>query len=249
MDESDVHEDKAAQAEALRRHLQHARTLREAASADPDGARDRLRLREWQAARLARCYADLLASERYGPAARFFLSDLYGPRDFSSRDAEVERILPMLVRMLPVSALHTLALALELDALTERLDSAMVDALRAAGRIGEINEIDEIDDEAYAAAYRDVGRRAERQRQIALIRDTGEALEKLAGKALLNTALRVMRGPAHLAGLGELHEFLENGFAAFRRMGDATDFLDRIEDRERRLLAKLFDGAAQPFSL
>lgn len=249
MDESDAHEDKAAQAEALHRHLRDAGTLRAAVNADPDGARDRLRLREWQAGRLARCYADLLASERYGPAARFFLSDLYGPRDFSSRDAEVERILPMLVRMLPVSALNTLALALELDALTERLDSAMVDALRAAGRIGEINGINQIDDDAYAAAYRSVGRRAERQRQIVLIRDTGEALEKLSGKALLNTALRVMRGPAHLAGLGELHEFLENGFAAFRHMGDATDFLDRIEDRERRLLAKLFDGAAHPFSL
>ena len=42
-----------------------------------------------------------------------------------------------------------------------------------------------------------------------------------------------MRGPAHLAGLGDLHAFLEHGFDAFRRMGDASIFLDYIETRER----------------
>lgn len=246
MDETSGHEEeKIALAAALRHHLQDAQTLRERANAEGDGAgaRDRLRLRDWQAARLARCYAELLASERYGRAAQFFLSDLYGPKDFSSRDEEVGRILPMLVRTLPVSALRTLALALELDALTEALDAAMVGELRAAGRIATIDEA------AYAAAYRRVGRRAERERQITLIRGTGEALEKLAGKALLSGVLRLMRRPAHLAGLGELQEFLENGFAAFRHMGDATDFLDCIETRERQLLARLFDGSASPFSL
>ncbi len=246
MDETFGHEEeKIALAAALRHHLQDAQTLRERANAEGDGAgaRDRLRLRDWQAARLARCYAELLASERYGRAAQFFLSDLYGPKDFSSRDEEVGRILPTLVRMLPASALRTLALALELDALTEALDAAMVGELRAAGRIATIDE------DAYAAAYRRVGRRAERERQITLIRGTGEALEKLAGKALLSGVLRLMRRPAHLAGLGELQEFLENGFAAFRHMGDATDFLDCIETRERQLLARLFDGSASPFSL
>lgn len=246
MDETSGHEEeKIALAAALHHHLQGAQTLRERANAEGDGAgaRDRLRLRDWQAARLARCYAELLASERYGRAAQFFLSDLYGPKDFSSRDEEVGRILPTLVRMLPASALRTLALALELDALTEALDAAMVGELRAAGRIATIDE------DAYAAAYRRVGRRAERERQITLIRGTGEALEKLAGKALLSGVLRLMRRPAHLAGLGELQEFLENGFAAFRHMGDATDFLDCIETRERQLLARLFDGSATPFSL
>lgn len=246
MDETSGHEEeKIALAAALRHHLQDAQILRERANAEGDGAgaRDRLRLRDWQAARLARCYAELLASERYGRAAQFFLSDLYGPKDFSSRDEEVGRILPTLVRMLPASALRTLALALELDALTEALDAAMVGELRGAGRIATIDE------DAYAAAYRRVGRRAERERQIALIRGTGEALEKLAGKAVLSGVLRLMRRPAHLAGLGELQEFLENGFAAFRHMGDATDFLDCIETRERQLLARLFDGSASPFSL
>jgi hypothetical protein len=42
----------------------------------------------------------------------------------------------------------------------------------------------------------------------------------------LSGMLKLMRGPAHLAGLGELHEFLERGFNAFRGMGSASEFLD-----------------------
>ena len=228
---------------ALREHLQKAKALRRQANGEAATARDRLRLREWQAARLARSYEDLLLSPRHGLAAKFFLSHLYGPKDFSSRDDEIERILPMLTSMLPSSALRTIALAIELDALTENLDSAMVGKLRAAGRI------EKIDDEAYTAAYRLVGRRPERQRQIVLIRETGEALEKLARKPLLTTILKLMRRPAHLAGLGDLQEFLESGFDAFRKMGDASEFIDRIDRKEQQLLCNFFSGAAHPFEI
>jgi hypothetical protein len=241
MENSGTSNEKQQSAEALRQHLQTAKTLRQQANAEANSARDRLRLRTWQAERLAGSYAHLLASERYGKAARFFLDDLYGPKDFSSRDEEVERILPMLLAMLPASALHTIALAVELDALSELLDSAMIVELRTAGCIASI------DKSAYAAAYRAVGQRPERQRQIILMRQIGEATKLLAQKPLLNTVLKLMRAPAHLAGLGELHEFLENGFNAFRQMGDATEFLDCIEKKEQRMLENMFSGARDPF--
>src|ERR1035437_9491123 len=110
---------KQACAEAVRHHLRTAKAFRQQAREAPGDAHKRLLLREWQAARLARSYADLLASDRFGLAARFFLTDLYGPKDFSNRDEEVERILPLLLSMLPLSALQTIALAIEVDALTE----------------------------------------------------------------------------------------------------------------------------------
>lgn len=234
-------DDKGACASALRRHLQTAKSLRQQAKQAPQSARKRQLLRQWQADRLARSYADLLASERFGLAARFFLSDLYGPKDFSSRDEEVERILPLLQSLLPVSALRTIALAVEVDALSEQLDAAMVAELDRAGAIEAIDEV------SYAHAYRRVGDVADRERQIVLIRATGDALERLSGKPLLNALLRLMRAPAHLAGLADLHAFLENGFAAFVHMGRAGDFLDCIETRERTLLKKLFAGDAAPF--
>ena len=80
-----------------------------------------------------------------------------------------------------------------------------------------------------------------------LIRETGEALDRLATKPLLSSLLKMMRRPAQLAGLGDLHQFLERGFDAFRGMGSASDFLASIEAKEQKLLRRLFDGVADPF--
>jgi hypothetical protein len=93
--------------------------------ADPEAA-DYPLLKQWQADRLARTYADLLASERYAPAAEFFLSDLYGPKDFRSRDEELARVVPVMVRVLPARALLTLLEAVKMDTLSESLDTDMV---------------------------------------------------------------------------------------------------------------------------
>ncbi|WP_153117308.1 FFLEELY motif protein [Rhodocyclus tenuis] len=250
MSELPEEESKEALAAALRRHLSAAAELRRRAPPGSTEGDDRLALRAWQAARLAESHAHFLASERFGEASRFFLDDLYGPKDFSERDEEVERILPMLVAMLPESALQAMALAVELDALSEDLDAAMIAELRrtaapatAPGRVGEI------DVGRYVAAYVTVGRRPERLRQIALIGEVGAILEHLARKSLLSTLLKLMAGPAQLAGLGELHAFLAHGFAAFRRMGDdASEFLDGVARGEKRLLERLFAGDPDAFA-
>ncbi len=65
-------------------------------------------LRLWQSQRLAQTYADLLAGPRSGPALRFFLSDLYAPRDFSQRDHDVERIHAFLSRVMPPQTIQLL---------------------------------------------------------------------------------------------------------------------------------------------
>ena len=130
MNDSDQHDsDRAACVADLTRYLGEARDYRQAAAADPEYARRRDNLRNWQASRLAATHADLLASPRYKAAATFFLNEVYGPKDLSERDAEVEKIFPMLTSVLPVSALRALVMALEVDALSERFDAAMVKAL------------------------------------------------------------------------------------------------------------------------
>lgn len=228
--------DRAACAAELARFLNEARSLRRAAAADPVVAARRQRLRAFQSARLARTHADLLADADSRQAAAFFLSDLYGPKDLSERDAEVERILPLMTSMLPVSGLRTLLLAVEVDALSERLDAAMV---RALGR-----KLDgELDEAGYAAAYRKIGERQARLEQIRLIGETGAALDALARKPLLRGLLKMMHGPAQMAGLGELHVFLFRGFEAFRSLRDAEAFLEAVVSREGALALALFDGA------
>jgi len=56
-----------------------------------------------------------------------------------------------------------------------------------------------------------------------------------------------MRTPAHLAGMGVLHDFLERGFAAFHRMCGAALFLATITARETALLDAIMSGDDAPF--
>ena len=222
----------------LYRQLNRVASLREQMRNHPEDQQDRDRLRQWQADRLGRTHRDLLESERYGPAAEFFLTDLYGPGDCARRDADVMRVMPTAERLLPESGLKVLAQAIELDALSEELDYLMVVALRRSGAIGRLTAA------AYALAYREVGEPERRAHQITLVTELGMTLDRLARKPFLGTTLKLVSGPAHLAGLGELFSFVERGYRVCHQMGRANEFLETIASRETAIMTALFDGDA-----
>ena len=222
---------------SLKRHLEQLRRLRGREA--QEGSPPRLvEVKAWQAARLARTYADLAADPRYRQATAFFLNDLYGTKDFSHRDEALLRIYPVLVRTLPDSAVESAALAIEVDALSEELDR------RLAARLGT----QALDETSYAKAYRESSTRAERMRQIDLVDDVGRQLDRLVVKPLVYATLKLMRRPARLAGMEDLQSFLERGFEAFRHMGGAEHFLETIGAREKGILSRLFSGHPTPFS-
>jgi hypothetical protein len=227
----------------LRTNLAQVRGLRREAGADAALGADRNRLRTWQSERLALTHHDLLEHRRFGPPAAFFLSDLYGPKDFSQRDEDIERIAPTMVAVLPAAGIHTVAVAIGLDALSEALDAAMVRQLR------RLRANESIDASAYARAYRACDNREQRVRQIELVGEIGRALAQLTHRPLIGSALKLMRKPAQAAGLGALHEFLQNGYEAFRHMGDADEFLDAIAGREWAIMQGLFAGRAEVLTL
>jgi len=195
-----------------------------------------LAVKRWQSDRLARTYADLLASTRYRESCEFFLEELYGARDFEQRDQEIQRVVPKLARMLPARAIETLLLAVELDELAESLDEGVARRMRlpltAAG---------------YADAYVEVGGKAERERQIKLVSEIGRALDRLARIPMLAPMLGMMKGPAEAWGYSHLHHFLYRGFHAFAAMGGADEFLETIRRRELTINARLYAREPDPF--
>ena len=199
-------------------------------------------LRAFQARRLAFTHADLLESPRYRAATRFFLDELYGVKDFSQRDAELARVIPTLTRFLPEAALGTIADAVELDALSERLDLATAKALVADPAIRGRP----IDDDAYARAFRAAGSRTDRERQVELVEHIGRALDRLVRHPLLGGLLGAMEGPARMAGLAAMHEVLASGFRAFKAMKGADVFMRTVIDRERALMARIWAGEPDP---
>lgn len=240
---ADTCHDKEALAARLREDIGAVVDMRRESAADPALHDAVARLKAWQAARLAGTYADLLANERYRPATEFFLSDLYGPGDFRGRDEGLSRVIPAMCTMLPAGALHTIWTAVRLDRLSESLDRDLAQALRKA------KAADRIDDARYGNAYRAVGRRPEREEQIALTAEIGAALEELTRSRSLRMALVLMRKPARAAGFGDLQDFLERGFNAFRHMQGAAGFLATVTGREREVMRRLFAGEPGPFDV
>ena len=199
-------------------------------------------LRAWQAARLRGTFGDFLDDPRTRPAATFFLTDLYGDRDFSGRDRDDARIMPLMSRLLPESLLGAAADAIELAVLSHAFDLRMAEALAKRPRPDAPITLAD-----YARAYRETGRPRLRRRQIDLIDRVGRMLDAAVHRHGVFRLLRASRLPARAAGLSELQGFLERGFAAFAELGGADDFLDAIVARERESSRRLFDGAPDPF--
>ena len=207
-----------------------------------DEADFKARLKEvktWQQRRLARTYADLAADRRYAPAIAFFLEELYGVKDSTIRDRDLTRMYPTMKRLLPKFAFDAVDKALELDVLAEEFDQALAMAL----------DSQPITDASYLNAFRKVGRREDRLRQIALMRAVGEGLDRMVKKPLIFSTLKMLRRPAKVAGLGEMQQFLETGFTAFRHMNGAEYFLETIASRETVLIERIVNGGADPFSV
>lgn len=227
----------AAETELVRQ-LECARVLHEQRAAAPLLAAALDRLAAWQSRRLRATYADLAREPRYVRAIEFFQTDLYGPGDFSRRDADLARVTPMMVSVLPEGVIVMVLRAMELSTLSHELDRALLAQLPVRTPLSVAT---------YCDAYRALGKRDQRERQIELIVTIGRALDRYVGKPLVRSALAAMRQPARLAGLGALQRFLERGVGAFRQMNGAGEFLATIETRETVLMNAIFAGERAPF--
>lgn len=199
-------------------------------------------LRAWQTQRLEASFADVLADARMHAAGRFFLSDLYADRDFSGRDRDVDRIMPIMVHLLPETMLRAARDAIELHVLSHALDLRMVEAM-------ERRRLSKLDAARYGEVYREAGLPRLRARQIDLVVAVGRSLDAAVQRHGVHRLLRASRLPARAAGLSELQRFLERGFDAFAKLDGADRFLERVARGEGEISRRLFAGDPDPFRL
>ena len=200
-------------------------------------------LRQWQSKRLEAGFQDFLQDPTMRPAAQFFLSDLYADRDFSARDRDAAKVLPMMSRFLPDTLLRAATDAIELAVLSHAFDLRLAEFL--ARRPDPLRPISAA---VYAQAYQSANYPRLRRHQIGLVLRVGHALDAAVQKHGVYKLLKAARVPAQLAGLSELQKFLERGFTAFDALGGADSFLDQVATRELEVSRRLFAGHPQPFA-
>lgn len=234
----------SSDAARLLTHLAQARPGHRVTVDAQELSRELMLLRSFQAQRLATTHADLLASPRYSPATHFFLQDVYAPRDFSQRDADLLRFYQGISKVLPEKAVSILADVVALSNLTNDLDDQLCRAL-----IDEVGVTDSISPQQYAAGYRVCDNYDDRLHQIRMIDRIGLGIDRLVRIPFVGVTLRLAHAPAMMTGWADLQLFLERGFSAFKHMKGAAEFLETVDRRETTILDRIFAGNPEPFDL
>ncbi|MFZ4480896.1 MAG: FFLEELY motif protein [Rhodoferax sp.] len=226
--------------EIIRDAVTHVTLLRESVAGKPGLASAVSAIKHFQARRFSGTYFDFLHSEQYKNPAVFFLQELYSEKDYSERDSQFARIAGALERLFPQDVVQTAVSLAQLHRLTEDLDLAMARSW--------MGNADKSDVARYLKAWRSVGRRSDRDIQLETVLSVGRELDRLTRTRGLRMMLKMMRGPANLAGMASLQQFLESGFDTFAEMGRHGDgagfFLATVMDRESALIDRLFDSSA-----
>ena len=201
---------------------------------DNEGRRHEVnQLREWQCKRLMTSYNELYSQKRFAPAMDFFIKELYGPNDFSQRDNDLKKAVPLMEAALSEKTLGTLDVALKLNTLSFKLDFELVK---------QLDNADCINSERYALAYQACDNHIDRQLQLEFIELLAHELNKIANRTSIMMVLKLSRVPANLAGLSELQRILETGASAFRKIGKIDEFINPILTGETELMQNLFAG-------
>ena len=183
------------------------------------------RFTRWQLDYMMSFFGDLIEPNGYTEAVDFIVGDLVGV-GISERDREIERAAGVIVTTLPTHPLETAAAAVELNARALEINLSIWRELHVDGELPQtITESD------YMVACRGASSFEECIDLVHLAAELGETLKSLVRIPLIGGLLRTMRGPAHAAGFGALHEFLETGFRTFKQIPDIDRFLEQLIGR------------------
>ena len=191
-------------------------------------------LQAFQSQRLRRDHADLAVQPEYRQIAEFFFEELYGPRDFSSRDEQAHR-LHQFVHLAPGLAIRDVQDVLELLELTKQLDDAVIAQLNALEAPLDFDEI------VYERAYQLCDNYGDRMRQIELSRSALYNVYRMARKPLIGAVLQRTQGLAQTVGMSDIHRFLRLGYQAILPVRDIHHFVETVLLREQDRLDRIYE--------
>jgi hypothetical protein len=194
----------------------------------------RLALQIFQSNRLRRDYSDLAAIPQYEPVGEFFFIEMYGPRDFSDRNAGARKIQSFL-HILPGVKLRDIEEVLDLLEITVQLDDEMAQLM-----LDRDTGVD-FDEATYEQIYREADNYDERFHQLELIRKSLYNVFQLSRSQLLGMALHRSRLFARLAGIEAVHGFLMKGYDAVHGVSNIDRFAHTVYDRELARLNRIYE--------
>ena len=191
-------------------------------------------LQEFQAMRLESTYADLKQDPEYREFGRFFFEEIYGPEDFSFRDASIRKLHGALKGKVHKGVVAAVDRVLEFQELSEDLDDRMTAEMIETGAGPELTM------DQYREIYRSLDNYNQRLYQIDLAMDVTRDFFRLSRKWIVGISLKTARSAAHLMGLGRIMDFVHQGYTALQTISEIEPFIGTVRRRERAFNDEIF---------
>ena len=222
-------------AERLRRFTDESNAIHEQYLSDPTLLREYDYFLDWQVAYTLPFYSEFEENPETAAAIEFVISDLIGT-GISARDADLARVVPMMIRLLPDKALQALASAMELSARALAVNLEICQAL-----FSQTDTSAGISERDYCDAFRRATTLDECMELVELTIVLGHRLKRLVRRPFLGMTLRAMHLPAHATGFGAMQDFLEKGYTTFHEIDDVDYFLDRFSVRMTEVFTSIYE--------
>lgn len=184
-------------------------------------------LQAFQSQRLIITHQDLIENNEYKDIADFFFQKLYGPDDYEFRNTSMRTLHKAMDGRAPRQMFEAVSLVIELHDMCDDLDDRMV-ALMLENNIGE-----DITLQQYQQIYCQMDNYDERVQQIELSIKATRIFYDLSRKWMVRLSLKTVRRVAHFLGIGQIMDFVYEGYSAFRVIRNVDYFVETIETREK----------------
>lgn len=207
--------------------------------AGPDPLHLKRTLQEFQSDRFNRTYADLKKDPEYADIGSFFFDRLYGPADFSFRNVSIKKLHRILDGKVYGGMVTAVSLVIELHDLSDRLDDRMVDRMIVDGQGPNLTM------NRYKNIYRSLDNYDQRIYQIELSCRATQHFHRLSHKWIVGLSLKTARATAGLLGIGQIMDFVYEGYNAFRKIKDIDFFVEAIDRREKAWHDEIWFGGSR----
>jgi hypothetical protein len=171
---------------------------------------------------------DFMKDSNAKGALNFFLEEIYGIKDLSKRDEEVERFISTMEKLISKDTLEVIFNAVNLNLITETLDNQMAQKLF-------VGFTDEQYNEAYSKTPKSL-----REEQISIVEKLGNSLSSLVKIPFLGMLMKTMTIPAKAQNVYNLHLFLQKGFDVFKSTKNSNSIIHTVANRERDYINSMY---------
>lgn len=191
----------------------------------------------WQQVRIRHTHRALFEQPKNQLMADYFLTKLYGGDEFEILAKQLARILPKakkLERLAKESALEAGSMGIQAAILAIELDLHLAEWL--------LDQNLPVNADNMLAAYRAVDEEAERQVQIANLKDVCYRTDKHLNTFMLKKAFALAKSAAYRSNYQPLYDFIDAGFKAMKPLSSVSSFIEPFCERELLIVDEVHNG-------